>query len=431
MKRVAIIAPDFTPSSLPPAMRVRYFASHLPEFGWEPIVITTNPYHYEYLTDPENERLLPPELRVIRTGALSARLTHRIGIADIGMRSLWHHWRALSKLCRTEKVDALLLPVPPFVPMVLGRLAFMRFRLPYVIDYIDPWRTDYYQKMPKSQRPSKWWLADGMANVLEPISVRRVAHIIGVSKGTTDMVASHYSFLRPEYATEIPYGGEKADFDYVRQHRQPNPIFDPDDNCIHLSAIGHFNYGLRGAAEALFDALRLGLEREHDLFARVKLHFVGTTYASGADLQYQVMPLATEKGIATRVTEHPQRISYLQSLQVMQDSQTLFILSSDRPHYTASKIFPYILAQRPILAIFQEKSSVITILQETKAGDPISFSAESPIAGKVEVVYEHLRELLLLSRDYTPQTHWDMFEQYTARAMTQRLAAVLDRIASR
>src|SRR5439155_21094507 len=100
MKRVLIIASDFVPSSLPPATRVRFFAKHLPEFGWEPIVLTVDPRHYEAAVDPENEKLLSPSLDVIRTRAFSTRWTRKIGIGDIGIRSLWQHWRAINRLCR-------------------------------------------------------------------------------------------------------------------------------------------------------------------------------------------------------------------------------------------------------------------------------------------------------------------------------------------
>jgi hypothetical protein len=36
--------------------------------------------------------------------------------------------------------------------MILGRLAHARFGIPYVIDYIDPVVTEYYWKLPRSQR---------------------------------------------------------------------------------------------------------------------------------------------------------------------------------------------------------------------------------------------------------------------------------------
>ncbi|HZU23566.1 MAG TPA: hypothetical protein VE998_12095, partial [Terriglobales bacterium] len=113
MKSVVILAPDFSPSSHPPALRARFFAPHLPEFGWKPIVIATAPEYYETVVDAENNRLLPGDLEVVRTRALSAKFTRRIGLGDLGWRSLWHHWRALKQVIREHKPDLLFLPTPP------------------------------------------------------------------------------------------------------------------------------------------------------------------------------------------------------------------------------------------------------------------------------------------------------------------------------
>jgi hypothetical protein len=428
LKRVAIIAPDFTPSSLPPALRVRYFASHLPAFGWEPIIITTHPRHYEQPVDLANEQLLPPGLRVIRTEAVSPRFTRRVGFGDLGIRSLRQHWQALTQLHRAQKLDALLIPVPPFVPMILGRLAYQRLNIPYVLDYIDPWRTDYFKKLPKNQRPAKWRFADALAGVLEPLAVRHAAHLIAVSQGTNDMVIANYPGFPRERTTEIPYGGEQIDADFIRQHPRPNTIFTPDDGLLHLSSTGHFNPVLRHAAEAFFDAVRLGLERNPDLFRRLRVHFVGTTYAANAADAYQVLPIVREKGVEAFVSEHPERLSYLESLQIMADSHSLLMLGNPSPHYTASKVFPYILSKRPILALFHEQSSVVRILAETQAGESVSFSAERPLSAQVEAIYDKLLALISLPAGWQPLTRWDAFQQYSTRAMTERLAHVLDRI---
>src|SRR5260221_1240721 len=150
MKRVVIIASDFVPSSLPPATRVRFFVKHLREFGWEPVVLTVHPKHYEQAVDPENQNLLDPNLEVVHTGAFSVDWTRKIGVGDIGMRSLWQHWRELKRIHQRRPIDLIFIPVPPYVPMVLGRLAWMRLGIPYVIDFIDPWVTDYYRQLPKS-----------------------------------------------------------------------------------------------------------------------------------------------------------------------------------------------------------------------------------------------------------------------------------------
>ena len=69
MKGVAILGADFVPSSLPPAFRIRSFVTHLPEFEWEPTVITAEARHYDTALDPELERLVPSSVRVLRTAA--------------------------------------------------------------------------------------------------------------------------------------------------------------------------------------------------------------------------------------------------------------------------------------------------------------------------------------------------------------------------
>src|SRR5438270_6535632 len=211
MKLVLIISPDFTPSSHPPALRIRFFAQHLREFGWEPIVLTTDPRYYESIVDAENEKLLPPDLEVIRTSALPANLTRKLGVGDLGWRSLWYHWRELSRLCRKKTVDLIFIPVPPNPTMILGPLADVKFGIPYVMDYIDPVATDYYWKLPRARRPPKHALAYVVERALEHFAVKHVRHIVGVSKGTTDGVIKRYPWLDAAAATEIPYGGEPDD----------------------------------------------------------------------------------------------------------------------------------------------------------------------------------------------------------------------------
>ena len=122
MKTVAVISPDFTPSSMPNALRVRLLVEHLQEYGWEPVVIATDPQYYEQPADPENEALLRGKYEIIRTRAWPAQFTRRFGLGDVGLRSFYYQWRALSQLCRSRKVDLVFISVPPNYSMALGRL---------------------------------------------------------------------------------------------------------------------------------------------------------------------------------------------------------------------------------------------------------------------------------------------------------------------
>jgi len=427
MKTVVIIGADFVPSSLPPATRIRFFAKHLPEFGWKPIVLTVEPEYYEWPVDDDNSKLLTESLEVVRTGAWRSAWTRRLGIGDIGMRSLWHQWQALKRLCRERKVDLIFVPVPPYVPMILGRMAREKFGIPYVIDYIDPWVTEYYWKLPREQRPPKWPLAYAMSRVFEPYAVKRVSHITGVSKGTTDSVVSRYQQLGEADATEIPYGAEADDFSYLRRQPRANPIFDPTDGLLHLSCVGACIPSMHATVRALFAAVRLGLERDEQLFSRLRLHFVGTSYASHGGGPHDVLALARAAEVENQVTEQAARVSYLDSLQVMLDSHALFLLGSDEPHYTASKIFPYILSRKPVLSVFHEESSVVRILNATRAGAVVAFSSESPSDTKIDTIAKELEALLRSRPGVEPPTDWAEFDQYTTRAMAGRLATAFEK----
>jgi len=423
VKRVLIIGPDFSPSSLPPATRIRFFAKHLPQFGWEPTVLTTGADFYESAVDPENEKLLPAELEVVRTRALSGSLTRKIGIGDIGMRTLVHHWRALCRLHKERRIDLIFIPVPPSVPMVLGRLANMRFGIPYVVDYIDPWVTDYYWKLARELRPPKWLMSYALSRCLEPFALRRARHITGVSHGTTDQVVRRYAWLSPADATEIPYGAEAGDFEYLREHPRQNPIFDAQDGKLHVCYIGAYVESMEQTLRAFFAAFREALERSPSGFENVVLHFIGTTYSTNGSDPFRVTAVARDCGVEEWVREHPQRVPYLDSLQIMLDAGVLILLGSAEPHYTASKVFPYILAERPLLTIFHEESSVVQILRETQAGDVVTFNSQSLPGAKVEEIAGRLRRLLDLPNEFHSIINWGAFEQYTTRAMTARLAA--------
>jgi hypothetical protein len=296
-----------------------------------------------------------------------------------------------------------------------------------VVDYIDPWRTPYYWKVPRAQRPPKWALASAIARVLEPFALRHVAHLVGVSKGTTDLVVGRYPWLRGSDATEIPYGGETEDWEYIRRHPRPNPVFDPADGLLHFASVGAYTEAMRPVLAAFFAAVRKA-RAEFPELARLRLHFVGTNYLTGRPC---VSPIAHEQGVEDMVEERPQRVPYLDALQLLSDAHALLVIGSAEPHYTASKIFPYILARKPLLTVFHRDSSVIGIVESTQAGSVITFSAEHPLQEKTDEVGLRLRELAALGPGYEPRTRWPAFEAYTTRAMTARLAEVFDRVVTR
>jgi hypothetical protein len=257
--------------------------------------------------------------------------------------------------------------------------------------------------------------------------LRHVAHVVGVSRGTIELVRKRYRWLQAASTTEIPYGGETADWEYVRRNPRANRLFDPADGNLHFCSVGAYTNAMRPVLTAFFAAVRKARDTDVQL-AGLRLHFVGTSYSDG---RHCVAPIAREAGVEELVYEYPQRVPYLDALQLLSDAHALLVIGSAEPHYTASKIFPYILARKPLLTIFHRDSSVIEIMESTRAGSVVSFSAEDPLEQKTEELARRLRELAALPVGYQPATRWDAFEAYTTRAMTARLASVFDKVLAR
>src|SRR5215467_6707676 len=98
MPRVLMLSPQFPPDSSAAAHRVRLLAPHLPQYGWEPTVVSVDPRDYESRIDLGLVGLVPGSLRVIRCRALPSRWTRRFGVGDLGLRAFLGLLRTCSDL---------------------------------------------------------------------------------------------------------------------------------------------------------------------------------------------------------------------------------------------------------------------------------------------------------------------------------------------
>lgn len=426
MKRVVIIAPSFAPSSYPPTHRVRFFARHLPDFGWEPEVLTVDPRFSEEPADAEIDRLIPASLPVVRTPAFSPRWTRRFGVGDLGMRAYFPMRRVLRRLCATRRPDLLFIPGPPWHTFLLGADMREEFGVPYVLDYIDPWVNALGDD-------GRWWTKAywfrRMAIALEPRAVRHASHIVAVSDGTNDGVRERYPgmALPPSMFTGIPYGFEASDFDSLRANPRPNPYWRRDDGLLHFVYVGAMLPKGFGTLRAILQAVRSLRDTAPELYARLRLHFFGTTY-DPRPTEGLVVPVAREMGVAHLVDEHPARIPYLDALNVLCSADGILGMGSTERHYTASKIFPCILARRPLLAVYHEASSVCDIVRAANAGELVTYSDEAPAETRSGAIAEALQRLVAPGGYDPARVRWDHFEAFSARNMTRQLAGAFDRV---
>jgi hypothetical protein len=181
------------------------------------------------------------------------------------------------------------------------------------------------------------------------------------------------------------------------------------------------------ALRILFTAIRERREREPERINALRLHFIGTDYAPAGRAMKSVEPIAREAGIADLVDERTSRVPYFEALKILTDSDGILLFGSDDPGYTASKLYPCILARKPILAVFHERSSVVEVLRRCNAGRAVTFRTDSTNGDILRDAIQQLDWLLSLPKGYSPDTDWSEFAPYTAREMTRRQCEVFDR----
>jgi hypothetical protein len=125
----------------------------------------------------------------------------------------------------------------------------------------------------------------------------------------------------------------------------------------------------------------------------------------------------------------------METLRKLLNSDRLVLFGSDDMGYTASKLYPYILAKRPLLVICREESSVARIVRETKSAELITFGERDIGYGisdmgkemKIKKEWEEaMGRWLVMDPAKEPATDWKAFERYTAKRMTETLCRFFD-----
>ena len=434
MSRVLILTPHFPPDAGAAAHRVRLLAPHLGAFGWEPTVVTVDPRDYEGRLDPELADLVPPELRVIRCRAWPARVTRRFAVGDLGLRAFSGLQRACIDLLARERFDALFITIYPTYPALLGPLLKRRFRIPFVLDYQDPWVGAWGRTVgagPNGRADPKSRLARAVATRLEPRAVRAADAITAVSSEMYEAIRRRYPDLEATPCVAIPVGGEPRDFAHLGQRRRSQGYFDANDGCVHVVSVGTLLPLGFETLRAVLRATALLRERRSELYARFRLHFFGTSNQTNADAAPRVLAVARELGVDDCVTEVAPRIGYVDALTVQAESAAILMIGSTEPHYTASKLYPGLLARRPVLAVYHEASSVVEILR--RAARPpamrlVTYTDSERAESRTEAIYAELAALIEHPMYDSGAVDDRVLGEFSAEALAGRLAGLLDQL---
>lgn len=426
MKRVLLVSPTFPPSTLASVHRARHLAKGLPAHGWQPRVLTVDERFHKEPADPGLAALLPPDVDVVKAPAWPYAATRRLGIGDLGLRSMTTLRAALTRQCAAFAPDVVLITGWPFYTMLLAPHV-RRLGVPVVLDFQDPWVSAEGATRPAL---SKNGLSHRLACLLEPRAVRAASWITSVSDIQNEQMAARYPWLDARRMSGIPIGGDPDDYAALRADPPGAPTIRLDPGKLNLCYIGTFLPRAGEVVRALFRGAARLRETRPDLAARLRFVFVGTSnQPAGAPVDHsahRVSPIAVAEGVADMADEHPPRVPYLEALSLQGNAHAILMLGSDEPHYTASKIYPGMMSGRPFLSIFHARSSAHAILGKAGGGVALAFTDQAGLDAQVPAVAEALATLA-----EAPETLGRVdpaaYAPYTADAVSAAFADVFER----
>lgn len=426
MQNVIIISPYFPPSTLAGVHRARHLAKHLPAAGWWPTVLAVDEAYHEERLDPGLAKLVPATVEIIKAPAFSYKLTRPFGLGEISLRGFFQLRRALFRLLTTRPVDAVLITGSPFYPMLFAPEVRRRFGIPVVLDFQDPWASAWGEKQPKF---TKAGLSHGLATVLEPRALHGASYITSVSDTQNAQLADRYPWLDRSRMAAIPIGSDPEDFDALRDMPPADTGIAFDGEHITLSCVGNLAPAATPLLEVFIRAVARLRKNQPETAKRLRINFIGTSNQPNDFHSFRIMQLAEDAGVSDIVKEMPARIPYLDALSVLARSDGLLMIGSDEPHYTASKIYPNLMARRPYLSIYHRQSSSHTILTAAGGGVTLAFSSTDQLNALEANIFEGLH-LLVAKPESLGQSDPRAYAPYESSNIAQQYANIFSRLAN-
>jgi hypothetical protein len=425
MRRLLIVSPHFPPVSTADMQRVRVLLPYFRENGWEAEVLAISPEGVAAPRDPGLVDTLPQDVPVRRVAALSLRWSRIPGFGTLGLRAVRALQREGDRLLKSGRFDLVYFSTTVFEVHILGPRWRHKFGTPFVIDYQDPWVNDYYRNHPNIVPPGgrvKYALADALHRWMEPRVLRACAGITAVSSEYPRQLARRYSWYSNARELVQAFPAPQRDFEVLSKVAPAPTLFDESDGRQHWVYVGRGGNDMAKALRAFFGALQGAAFAS--LRQNLMMHFIGTSYAAAGKGAKSIAPIAAEFGLASIVDEQPDRISYSQALSLLRRADALVVFGSDDPAYTASKIHPYLLARRPMLAVFHSQSSVCRLIAEVGGAVCVSFDETAT----TETLGERIADRWLRGEAYMRIQRFDgeAFQAYGDRACAAELSVFFD-----
>ncbi|MBI3135579.1 MAG: glycosyltransferase family 4 protein [Bacteroidetes bacterium] len=388
-KKILIITYYWPPSGGSGVQRWLKFVKYLPQFGFDPVVITVDETYASYplmdetlLADvipgvPVHKTKSREPFNVYRRISGKKKLPHsgfsseqKPGLKDRVFRFIrgnffipdprrgWNKYayHTAEKLIDSEQISFVITTGPPHSTHLVGLRLKNTKGVNWIADMRDPWTDIYYYKELKH---TQWALKKDAR--YERSVLEQATGIITVSEGLKELFAAKSAAVDPDKIYVIPNGYDTSDFEGI----VPEPK--KADEWV-ISYVGNLsdNYRLETLAKALAK-----LSRDYAA-VKIRLILVGQVSA-------HILDLFKAEKIEANVTlmgyvPHKQAVAY------MKQADALFLVIPDVPNnrgILTGKLFEYLAVKKPVVFVGPTDGDAAAIIRTAGNGGIFGYTDET------------------------------------------------------
>ena len=428
MKNLLIVSFYFPPVMSAGSVRIGKFAKYLPEYGWEPIVLTVEPKPKMIVgipveidaarivrtpyRDPAGVFSKPPAVhgeRERRPGKKGGKISLREWIKRCSPFTIqrmpdrllgWYPYavKAGRKILEWDGIDAVFSSHPSPVNHLVAAKLSGEAGIPWVADYRDLWTGS-------TLRPYPGWL-----EAVERRYERKVLKHAGALTTVSETLRDYLSDLHAKPVEVIYNGFDPEDFKTRERGK--------DSNVLTMVYSGTL-YTSRQSPVPLFEALKRLREKGIISENNFRVRFIGVQEPPFHDL-------VSEYGLDGLVTSEPFQ-PYEENVATLRNADILLFFSwneGEMKGNPTSKIFQYAGAGRPILVVGKGNPFAVKFVETTRAGETVESADE------IEGAITRWMEVFAKGGGVSCPPNEGALKPYNRRSQAGQLAAILDRVAS-
>ena len=421
MKKILIITYYWPPSGGPGVQRVLNFCKFLPEFGWEPVVLTVENGEFPCYDDTlsvGNNNIITYRSNSISFYNLFKRITGKSSIPTYQLSkqkneslfvklSRWIRYNliipdgrvgwypyAVKKaydIVKDNDIGLIFSSGPPHSVHLIAKRISRKSLIPWVADFRDPWSDRFVYEENTRMR-----LTQLIDKYLERSVLFGATRIITVSPGFRYLLSHKNEFTNK---INIVYNGyDESDFDSIDKASIGT------DNTIIIGHMGTLSKSQ--CPTALFRALK-ALRKKGQRF-KYQLNLIGNTHPDILNdlANYDL----------TQISIHYGYLPHVKALKILSKSTFLFLVipkTSKNSGHIPGKIFEYIRLKIPIILIGPPDGDAASIIRKTHSGFAFDYDD-----------VDSIKKILTSNPTIQPKD----YQVFNRRNLTKQLVAIFNAI---